>query len=413
MKIFKLPIIVLAVFCTSKTFSQTDSSKVNGRLINDQKSVLSPADSTGQRDMIDAVDRLFSKSTSVTAGKPARRFNFSAVPSLGYTLSTGLAIDLTGNVAFYTGSAHQENLSNIETDLAYDTKTQRLFFNRAEIWFPDNGYRLVTDIRWLKFPTETYGLGTLTTTAQTNEIDYNYIRLYGTLYKTLLTDFYAGAGYNLDYYYNITAGGNLDKSESDFEKYGQPIASTSSGINLDLLYDSRRNSINPLGGQYASLVFRQNLTLMGSSTNWESIELDLRKYLRLSDHSNNVLAFWGMAWLSSAGTPYLALPQTAGDMYTNSGRGYAEGRFRGRDMLYLESEYRFGISRNGLFGAVVFANGQSFTDYPSNTFKGLAPGTGAGIRIKINKHSDTNVCIDYGVGTNGSHGFFVNLGEVF
>jgi hypothetical protein len=120
-----------------------------------------------------------------------------------------------------------------------------------------------------------------------------------------------------------------------------------------------------------------------------------------------------MAWFSSAGTPYLDLPQTAGDMYSNSGRGYAEGRFRGRDMLYLETEYRFGISHNGLFGGVVFANGQSFTDYPANTFKSVVPGTGAGIRIKINKHSETNVCIDYGVGTNGSHGFFVNLGEVF
>jgi outer membrane protein assembly factor BamA len=413
LKILKISIVIVALFCYAKAFPQGDTSKVNTRLATEQKSVIMPADSAGQRDMIDVINRLLHKGSSPDSRKSARRLNFSGVPSLGYTLSTGFAVDLTGNVAFYTGSDHHENLSNIQTDLTYDTKSQRLFFTRAEVWFPDNEYRLVTDIRWLKFPTETYGLGILTTPAQTNEIDYNYVRLYGTLYKTLVTDFYIGAGYNFDYYYNIAAGGNLDKSVSDFEKYGQPTTSTSSGINLDLLFDSRRNSINPLGGEYANLVYRQNLTLLGSNSNWQSIELDLRKYLRLSDHSNNVLAFWSIIWLSSASTPYLALPQTAGDMYTNSGRGYAEGRFRGRDMLYLETEYRFGISRNGLFGGVVFANGQSFTDYPGNTFKGVAPGTGAGIRIKINKHSDTNVCIDYGVGTNGSHGFFVNLGEVF
>jgi hypothetical protein len=410
---FKTSVIVAAVFCFSKAFSQVDTSRVNKHLANNQQSVLSPADSTDQRDMIDVLNRLVSEQTSANVRKSARSLNFSAVPSLGYTLSTGFAVDLTGNVAFYTGAVHNENLSNIQTDLTYDTKAQRLFFNRAEVWFPDNKYRLVSDIRWAKFPTETFGLGTLTTPAQTNEINFNYVRVYSTLYKTLFTDFYAGAGYNLDYHYNITAGGNLNKSISDFEKYGQPTSSTSSGTNLDLLFDSRRNSINPLGGEYASLVYRQNLTLLGSNSNWQSIELDLRKYLRLSDHSNNVLAFWGMAWFSSANTPYLDLPQTAGDMYTNSGRGYAEGRFRGRDMLYIESEYRFGISRNGLFGGVVFANGESFTNYPGNTFKGFAPGTGTGIRIKINKHSDTNVCIDYGVGTNGSHGFFVNLGEVF
>jgi hypothetical protein len=413
LKTFTVYVVIVAIFSSSKAFSQADTSKMKSRLASEQKSVITPADSVHQRDMIDVINRFLNKSDTSATHKSARRLNFSAVPSLGYTLSTGFVVDLTGNVAFYTGAGHKENLSNIQTDLAYDTKAQRLFYNRAEIWFPDNQYRFVSDIRWAKFPTETYGLGTQTTAATTNEIAFNYVRVYNTLYKTLFTDFYAGAGYDLDYHYSITAAGNKDKSESDFEKYGQPASSTSSGFNLDLLFDNRRNSINPLGGEYANVVYRQNLTFLGSSTNWQSVLIDMRKYFRPSARSNNVLAIWAMGWFSSAGTPYLDLPQTAGDMYTNSGRGYAEGRFRGRDMLYLETEYRFGISKNGLFGAVVFANGQSFTDYPSNTFKGIAPGTGAGIRVKINKHSDTNVCVDYGVGTGGSHGFFVNLGEVF
>jgi hypothetical protein len=91
-------------------------------------------------------------------------------------------------------------------------------------------------------------------------------------------------------------------------------------------------------------------------------------------------------------------------MYNNSGRGYAEGRFRGKDMFYIESEYRFGITKNGLLGGVIFANGESLTGYPSNNFQKIAPATGAGIR---------NIAIDYGAGIDHSHGFFVNLGEMF
>lgn len=109
----------------------------------------------------------------------------------------------------------------------------------------------------------------------------------------------------------------------------------------------------------------------------------------------------------------LDLPSTGGYMYNNSGREYALGRFRGSDMLYMEGEYRFGITRNGLSGAVIFANGESFTEFNSNTFQKIAPAEGTGIRIKLNKHSNTNICIDYGVGVGGSRGFFVNLGEVF
>lgn len=408
---FSTPIIAILTLFATTAYSQTDSSRSG--LAKSQASVISKEDSLKQRDAIDIVNHILNKNRPASDHSSSRRLNFSVVPSPGYTLSTGFVFDVTGNVAFYTRADHKENLSAIQSDVAYDTKAQKLFYNRGEIWFPDNEYRLVADIRWAKFPTETYGLGTQTTTAQTNEINFDYYRVYATFYKTLAADFYAGIGYNLDYHYNISSAGNLDKSMSDFQKYGLTNASTSSGINLDLLYDDRRNGINPLGGQYANITYRQNTSLLGSGSNWHSLWIDLRKYLRLSDHSNNVLAFWAMGWFSSAGTPYLDLPQTAGDMYTNSGRGYAEGRFRGRDMIYLESEYRFGITRNGLLGGVVFLNGQTFTNYPANTFNGIAPGTGAGLRIKMNKHSDTNVCLDYGVGIHGSHGFFVNLGEVF
>jgi hypothetical protein len=61
----------------------------------------------------------------------------------------------------------------------------------------------------------------------------------------------------------------------------------------------------------------------------------------------------------------------------------------------------------------LFTNAESLTAYKTNTFKNIAPAAGSGLRVKINKYSNTNVSIDYGFGRYGSHGFFVNLGEVF
>jgi hypothetical protein len=60
---------------------------------------------------------------------------------------------------------------------------------------------------------------------------------------------------------------------------------------------------------------------------------------------------------------------------------------------------------------VVFTNAESFSGL-NGGFQTFAPAAGTGIRIKINKHSDTNVCIDYAYGIN-SRGIFVNLGENF
>ena len=90
-----------------------------------------------------------------------------------------------------------------------------------------------------------------------------------------------------------------------------------------------------------------------------------------------------------------------------------QGRFRGDNMYYFETEYRYRISRNGLFGGVVFANAEKFSGEISKQFNSIAPGYGVGLRMKLNKFSGANLCVDYGFGENGSRGFFVNLGEVF
>jgi len=111
--------------------------------------------------------------------------------------------------------------------------------------------------------------------------------------------------------------------------------------------------------------------------------------------------------------PYLDLPSIGWDNYSNTGRGYVPGRFTGNNLMYLESEYRFGITRNGLLGGVAFGNVESILPNLNSTIQKVMPGYGIGLRIKMNKYSNTNIAIDYGFGIGGSHGLFFNLGEVF
>ena len=66
-----------------------------------------------------------------------------------------------------------------------------------------------------------------------------------------------------------------------------------------------------------------------------------------------------------------------------------------------------------MLGGVVFANFQYFSTDLSNQFNDAKTGHGLGVRIKLNKYSGANLCIDYGFCQNGSKGLFVNLGEVF
>jgi hypothetical protein len=82
-------------------------------------------------------------------------------------------------------------------------------------------------------------------------------------------------------------------------------------------------------------------------------------------------------------------------------------------MLYLESEYRFQITNNGLLGGVVFVNAESLSAAPGTKLQSIQPAFGPGLRIKLNKVSRTNVAIDYGFGLQGSKGLFIDVGEAF
>ncbi len=412
MKILKIPVCLVAVLSAMQAFAQ-DIPPIAYPPATNTRNQHAYIDSAKQRDLVDVILKILDKNATPDKREAPKKDNFSIIPYAGYTLSTGFTADISGNVSFYTATGHRQNNSIIAADVGYDTKSQTTFLTRSELWTNNNDYKIVTDIRFQKYPTDTYGLGTFTTFANENDLDYYYFRLYETVLKKIAANFYAGIGYNFDRHYDITATGNLNNTVSDYGQYGQTTQSTSSGFNVDFLYDSRSNQLSPLGGIFANFTFRQNLKAMGSDANWQSVQVDLRKYIRLSPGSNNVLALWSMAAFTSGKVPYLDLPATGGDMYNNSGRGYAIGRFRGKNELYFEAEYRFGITNNGLLGAVIFANGQSFSEFKTNAFERMAPAAGGGLRLKINKRSNTNICIDYGVGTGGSHGFFVNLGELF
>lgn len=364
-------------------------------------------------DLTDVLNLLFkknkdrvAKSDSITT-KPV----LSGVAAIGYTLQTKIAGTVSGNVAFRAdpGSA----VSAVRTNITYTQNKQFFWPIQSIIVFKKNRYALVGDYRFYKYPQSTYGLGSDTYKGNENPMDYKFFRFYQILLRRLKSRFYAGAGYIIDYRWDIRDRGTTTNTANDYEKYGREEKTVSSGFTINGLYDTRDNPINAKKGFYTSLQYRQNLKGLGSTRNWESVILDMRKFFPIS-HGKSTLGFWSYNWLTIHGKPpYLDLPSNGWDSYSSTGRGYIQGRFRGAQMLYLESEYRFNLTKTGLFGAVLFANAQTFSGEQGSSFQSIQPGFGTGLRIKINKQSNTNLAIDYGFGMQGSKGLFIAVGEYF
>jgi len=369
-----------------------------------------------QRDLIDFGLILLNKNPDSRLDSSRNKFThfyFSVPPIVEYTIATKFSFGIAGNVAFTTSSAQKTNISSFLGAIKYTQKRQFLLPVQSSIWTPGNKYNLLGDWRYINYPQDSYGFGGFTTSSDKYIINFQQVRLYETVLHSIRKNIYFGFGYQLDHYWRISESGVQPGRITDFQKYGFSGKSTSSGVVLDFIYDSRGNSINPEGSSfYANIQVLQDAKLLGADSNWNSLLIDLRKYIKMPFHT--ILAFWFYSVFTITGDPpYLYLPGTGSDTYNNTGRGYEQSRFIGKKMVDLEAEYRFNITKNGLIGAVIFANAESLSELDNNKLEVILPGFGIGLRLKFNKFSGTNVCIDYGIGTKGSRGFVGNLGEVF
>ena len=367
-----------------------------------------------QKDIVDIFQELLSRelrkdSVSMKDNGPF----FSLIPVFGYSLHTGLTGVISTSTTFYSDNERKKN-SRILINGNYSVYHQYWFTVISNIFFEKLKLHLTGDTRYYKFPTITYGLGPKSTFSNPLHIDYSYLRFYQVAFREIAPNLFVGMGYNLDLHWNIEADSVPGSDLDQFVRYQKGNQSISSGISLNIQYDNRKNAVNPQNGIYANIQIRPKLTFLGSNKNWQSLLIDIRRYLKLPVSSNNILAFWSYNVITLSGTPpYLDLPSIGWDNYSTTGRGYAPGRYTGRNLIYFESEYRFSITGNGLLGGVIFGNAQSIPNSISDNIRPIIPGAGFGLRIKINKYSGTNLAIDYGFGIRGSHGFFFNMGEVF
>ncbi|MBK1440577.1 hypothetical protein JHJ32_11315 [Parapedobacter sp. ISTM3] len=376
------------------------------------------ADTSLQRDLIDIAKRVIKMEPPRGPDSTGKKFYFSALPFSTSVPGGGHALITSTTAGFYLGDRKDTYMSRATFTPYWNFKRRYGFPIRSYIWLNKNKWVISGDTRILKYPQHTWGLGRQYSEDEKLLVDYSYFRFYQHLLKRIGKGFFIGGGYNLD----IRMGIHAEAEDTRLRDYtGYPYGTApaertiSSGLSLNLLFDTRANSINPIDGNYVNLQFRVNPKFMGSGESWESLYIDVKRYHRLTANPNrqHMIAVWSYFWtVFNSNAPYLDLPTIGWDTYNGSGRGFEQSRYRGKYLYYIETEYRRDLTANGLFGFVVFANANTVNGPRSTFFWTWNPGGGAGLRIKFNKNSGTNIALDYGFSRSYS-GFRLSLGEVF
>jgi hypothetical protein len=387
-----------------------------------------------QRDLGD----LFSDKDSSGISEPMlQKLYLPVLPIVGYAPANGFMIGAGIAGSILLDSSRYTHISSGLANILFTTKHQINLNLRHNVYLSHDTWIFQGDWRFLIFNQPTCGLGiqdipavfSLNGIGLDNEtgaqpMSFNYLRIYETIYRAIYKRLYAGAGLSVDYHSKIVDE-RLDLAATPPFYTSHYIYSTTKGFstnqysvvgfNAKILYDSRDNGINAYRGTYIDFGFRMNETFLGSSENSSQILIEARRYQKAGSGMNH-FAFWFIGnFMLSGSIPYLALPSIGWDTYNRSGRGYLQGRFRGENLVYAESEFRYQINHSGLLGGVLFLNAVSADNkgIDQQLFDKFAFGYGAGLRIKMSKETRTNICIDIGLGQNNSGGVYFGIQEAF
>lgn len=396
-----------------------------------------------QKDVSDVIRVALNKPPKVTDDN-AR--SVLLIPIIGSNPATGFMLGVGLQYGFKM-SGLDTRFSMVSGSVQLTSKNQKIFLLKNNIYTKNNNIFFTGDWRYLIYSQSTYGLGTnapigglldyqyslggseTSTDSLAQPLNFNFLRLHQSASFRILKrheGFYLGVGYGLDHYSKIvdqklrlTPEDSLITSHYGYSQYYgfSAVRYSISTLNLNFVWDTRDNMINPYKGHLLMLTWRGGPKFLGNKNPSNFFHVEWRSFHPLSVRNpRHLIGIWLMGDSTPEGKfPYMTLPATAYDQRSRSARGYAQGRFRGNNFVYGEAEYRFPLSScGGLWGGVLFLNGTTANNplQSLSLFESIRPGYGVGVRLMVDKATRTNLAIDVGFGDKSS-GFYLAATETF
>ncbi len=338
---------------------------------------------------------------------------FIPSPSITYSPETSLSLGVYAMYYFKMGLAGScTHPSNVQFSTAYTLNNQFSAEPIWEVYTKDDNYFTTGRALYQIFPEQFFGIGNNTKLADAETYSHQLLRLTAKYQKRWYDRFFFGPMYQMQYMFNVKPGesGELVKNNISGAK-----GYFASGLGVAATWDSRDLILFPQRGLYIDLSNTFFSNIFGSRFNFQQYTLDARKYF--SFKKRRVLAFQGYAQHNTGNPPFRMLAMMGNNQLM---RGYYQGRFRERDYIAGQAEYRFPVYKR--FGLAAFAGlGQVAHNFSEmrlqglqeSTGKGFHPNYGLGLRYLYNKNENINIRVDFGFGPNGMNGQYVTVGEAF
>jgi len=354
------------------------------------------------------VSRLWSAAQSSASGDEAsqkeKTSGLTVLPVVFYTPETKWAFGGGGLYYFrVTKDPAVTRPSNIKFLGVYTQKKQTDLEINPDFYVA-KAYHVQANLQYSDFPDQFYGIGAGTTDAMKEPFSSRFWKLSVEALKKVRGPLNLGFQYFFDStrLTEVKAGGLLESPNTPGSAGG-----IVSGFGYFMTYDSRDSIFYPTAGsfhQFSAMVFGRGL---GSNFTFNRLYLELRRYIRFS--YAHCLAFQTRCLIQTGNPPFWRMGLLGGP---ESMRGYYLGRYRDRNMIALQAEYRW-VPILWRFGLVAFAGlGDVAATLGGFDLGRLRYSYGVGLRFVVDAKQRLNLRLDFGFGHDTS-GVYFTAGEAF
>ncbi|MFK7806363.1 MAG: BamA/TamA family outer membrane protein [Saprospiraceae bacterium] len=333
-----------------------------------------------------------------------KNYKLIALPIVAFTPETDWIFGGAGSLSFrFKGESKESLPSQLLAGGAYTLNKQVLTYLNYQLFYREELYKLYGELGYYIYTYPYFGVGNdlKEDNLETYEASFPRVRI-NALYL-VRPKLYVGIRYLMD---NFDIRDTEQNGLLETTKVSGSEGGFLSGLGLVLNYESRDNIFYPTKGRYAELVLLSNSKTLGSDFNFQKYSLDVSTYF--SNKRKHVFALNLYGEFTFGDVPFYQMALFGG---TRRMRGYIEGRYRDKQLLILQGEYRIPLFWR--FGGVLFGGaGRVANNVNDLSFQDLHYNAGAGIRFTLDAKEKLNLRFDVGVGEDGP-GYYLTFGEAF
>lgn len=332
---------------------------------------------------------------------------FTVYPTFASSPETGIELGLSALKLYYANGDTLNRLSEMQAFTFFTFKGQYGLQLENALYGDQDKWFFLGETKIQRFPLSYYGIGPGTSKENPAVVDAFQISAKQRVLRKIADNFFAGPEVDFQMLSGVDFRQPEEGAPFSIPRGGEGTKNL--GVGFGVVYDTRHNVLNVRDGLFGELAYLRSFDGFVSDYNFGTVNLDFRSFHTV--RKNDVFAWQVVGQFVHGEPPFNQLALLGGDRMM---RGYYLGRYRDRNVIAAQAEYRilpFSFSKR--LGAAVFGSiGNVAPEINGFQMRNTRIAGGVGLRFLLFPKKDIYLRFDLAFTREGTNIYIFN-GEAF